>query len=119
MPSVVDLSGIQGRLSNLGNNSAGAQLYVEGQGQVLVPHVTELSRIDLQARYGGVLALTNLTTLYLTNASMSLQAQELGSLLDLSSVTKVVISAGYTLSVSASTGSKIDLRRRFFRDHSG
>jgi len=58
----------------------------------------------------AVLTLTNLTTLWLTNAALSFSVAGAGSLIDLSGVTNISVGWPYTVWVGAYNGGKIDLR---------
>ncbi|MBI5388724.1 MAG: immunoglobulin domain-containing protein [Verrucomicrobia bacterium] len=78
-------------------------------------NVADLSRITningsfLYAREGAVLRLPNVTTFSVTNGQMYLEANGTGSLLDLSSVTNVVMGGNGYLELYAYSGGWIDL----------
>jgi hypothetical protein len=127
--SLVDLSGFRGRLAApLGfshdfNADGGAILMplvralsrvsvsVTGEGHVGLGSITNAEEGAFYAYDGGKLWLTNLTTLVLTNAGMTVWAQNADAAVYLSNVTNIVSSLGYTLYVSAFDGGLVDLRR--------
>lgn len=75
--------------------------------------LTNIVNSSISANTGAKLWLTNVTTLYITNGSVSLHASGADSALYLPNVTNAVYwwDTGYSLYVGASGGGEVDLRR--------
>ena len=89
------------------------------QGELIVERTTndfsalvDIRESDLTVTKGGVLRLPGLTTLSLANASQAFRADGIGSVLDLSRVTRVLMEGNSArLELTAVAGARIDLSR--------
>jgi hypothetical protein len=127
--SGVNLSGLSGTITG---PERGWHNFIAEEGDILMPLVTGLKRAtvavygDGQVGFGSLstadgssffayagakLWLTNLTELVVEYYGTTLSASGADSLIDVSSVTNVVNSQGYGLSINTYEGGKVDLHR--------
>lgn len=128
--SVVDLSGLIGTLGDVQGQYVslsaadggvilmplvtalyGVGVSVSGDGEVDHGLLTGIEGCSFGAYNGAKIWLTNLTTLTLTNANLSVHAQGDGSAIYLSNVTNIVAGPYTTFTVQASQGGLVDLQR--------